>query len=95
MTFFDSTTNNSTKQTYGKTMKNEFFEISEEEENKRKLDENENEVTLKSEGSMLKSKKTRKNGRINFPVELVRNFVFEICLFHSPLNNAGVSNSHF
>ena len=73
----DSTTStNSTKKTLGKTITNEFYEISEEEK-RGKLEESENEVTYKSEQGLLKiskTRKTRKNGRINFPVELVRNF---------------------
>ena len=83
----DSTSTNSTKKTLGKTITNEFYEISEEEK-RAKLEESENEVTYKSEQGLLKiSRKTRKNGRINFPVELVRNIsrtfqkLFGICLF--------------
>ena len=86
----DSTTStNATKKTLGKTITNEFYEISEEEK-RGELEESENEVTYKSEQGLLKiskTRKTRKNGRINFPVELVRNIsrtfqkLFGICLF--------------
>ncbi len=71
--FLDPSTNNSTIKTFGKTIKTEYYEISEKENNKGKFVEGENESTLKSEQPILKMKKTRKNGRINFPVELVRN----------------------
>ncbi len=87
--FLDPSTNNSTKKTFGKTIKNEFYEISEEENNKGKFVEGENESTLKSEQPILKMKKTRKNGRINFPVELVKNSenvsktFFGFCLLQS------------